>query len=71
MKDGDIAGNMIENILTCNILGKETYHADVSVYRIPLTDPLLAYDLCVKAERIFDLLGDTMYALNVKKLARS
>lgn len=28
---GDIAGNMIDNILTCNIFGKETYQIDVNI----------------------------------------
>lgn len=28
---GDIAGNMIDNILTCNIFGKESYRVDVNV----------------------------------------
>jgi hypothetical protein len=30
-ENGDIAGNMIDNILTCNIFGKESYKVDVSV----------------------------------------
>ena len=31
-ENGDIAGNMIDNILTCNIFGKESYCVDVSVF---------------------------------------
>jgi predicted dehydrogenase len=30
-ENGDIAGNMVDNILTCNIFGKETYKIDVNV----------------------------------------
>lgn len=28
---GDIAGNMIDNVLTCNVFGKESYEIDVNV----------------------------------------
>lgn len=30
-ENGDIAGNMIDNVLTCNIFGKESYKVDVNI----------------------------------------
>ncbi|MBQ7912441.1 MAG: family 78 glycoside hydrolase catalytic domain [Clostridia bacterium] len=43
---------------------------DCGSFETPLeiTDSLVAYDLCLKAARIFYLLGDTMSASNAKKL---
>ena len=33
-----------------------------------ITDSLVAYDICIKAERIFNLLGNTIYAMKAKIL---
>lgn len=30
-ENGDIAGNMLDNVLTCNIFGKESYKVDVNI----------------------------------------